>query len=410
MDKDIKTQSFNQGKSQLVNRSLILELIRQEGVCSRAKLAQLSGLKQTTISNIINEFISCGIVVETGLMSGSRGRRSIGLRFNDEKFKVIGVRMTRTAFYIALFGLSGQIFGTKQYKISQKENVQVTITRIRTAIQVTRNENSSSEILDVAMAMPGPYREDQDRLLFVTELSGWQNFPIKEALNKDLNIPVYIVNDANAGALAQVWYRGRSQIKNQIYVLAGQGIGSGIIENGKLVTGNSGIAGEFGHNTINFDGPACECGNHGCLEKYCSFLVFRENIMKRLQAGEKSSLCGKEISSAEIAQAVQNGDLVARSEYKKICGFLAIGIINLINQFNPGLIVIGDELAQIDPDLLLSIVNIKVHQCINSLVLNDLIIEINQLKESPCLLGAGVVAAQNIFADPARLMKRGNRP
>lgn len=405
MNKNIATESFNQERSQLVNRSLVLDLIRQKGVCSRATLAQLSGLRQTTITNIINDFINCGLVVETGLMSGNKGRRSIGLRLNDEKYKVIGIRMTRISFYICQFGLSGQIYGIRQYKISHEENVQVTIARIRAAIQVTLEENSDCKIPAIAMAMPGPYRADIDRLLFVTELAGWQDFPIKEALTKGLNVPVYIVNDADASAFAQLWYRSKkSEVKNMIYVLAGQGIGCGMITDGILVRGHVGIAGEFGHNTINFSGPKCECGNHGCLEKYCSFLVLCENIEKRLQAGEQSALTIDDLSDAKISKAVLNDDIVAKEEYKKACAFLSIGIVNLINQFNPGLIVIGDELAQIAPDLLLSIVQKKVHECINPLILNDLIIEINQLKESPCLLGAGAIAVKNVISDPSILM------
>ena len=93
------------------------------------------------------------------------------------------------------------------------------------------------------MAMPGPYREDRDQLLFVTELSGWQNFPIKKALTEGFDIPIYITNDANASAFAQLWYRSKEYgIRNMIYVLAGQGIGCGIITDGKLVLGQRGIA------------------------------------------------------------------------------------------------------------------------------------------------------------------------
>ena len=102
-------KSINQEKSQLINRALVLDLLRQEGICSRATLSQLSGLKQATITNIINEFIACGLVIETGLMSGSKGRRSIGISLNDQKYKVIGIRMTRSAFYLCLAGLSGKL-------------------------------------------------------------------------------------------------------------------------------------------------------------------------------------------------------------------------------------------------------------------------------------------------------------
>ncbi len=93
MNEIITHKSINQERSQLINRALVADLLRQEGVCSRATLAQLSGLKQATITNIIGEFIECGLVVETGLMSGCKGRRSIGVTLNDALYKVIGIRV-----------------------------------------------------------------------------------------------------------------------------------------------------------------------------------------------------------------------------------------------------------------------------------------------------------------------------
>lgn len=113
MNDMIARKSINQERSQLINRALVADLLRQEGICSRATLAQLSGLKQATITNIIGEFIECGLVVETGLMSGCKGRRSIGVTLNDDLYKVIGIRMTRRAFYISIVGLSGKVYGWK---------------------------------------------------------------------------------------------------------------------------------------------------------------------------------------------------------------------------------------------------------------------------------------------------------
>ena len=98
-------KSINQEKSQAINRALIIDLLRQQGVCSRATLAHLSGLKQATITNIIAECITSGLVMETGLMSGSKGRRSIGITLNEEHCHVIGIRMARCAFSQCLAGL-----------------------------------------------------------------------------------------------------------------------------------------------------------------------------------------------------------------------------------------------------------------------------------------------------------------
>lgn len=398
-------KSINQEKSQAINRALIIDLLRQQGVCSRATLAHLSGLKQATITNIISECIASGLVVETGLMSGSKGRRSIGITLNEERCNVIGIRMTRSAFYLCLAGLSGKPYSVQEYSIAPGEPVQTTLPRIRKAVEDTL-EHAEIEISAACMAMPGPYHEERDCLFFVTELSGWQNFPIRATLTKGLNLPFLIVNDANASAFAQLWYRGDDPAtQNMLYVLAGEGVGCGIITEGHLVVGQRGLAGEFGHNSIDFNGLPCECGNRGCLEKYCSTLALRAHIRERLAGGAASSLQMDDLSTEALARAVAAGDPVACEEYDRVCDFLSIGVINLINQFNPGMIVIGDELSEIAPDRMLSTVRAHVRESVNPLTCGEITIDVNQLPGSPVLLGAAAVAAQSILADPGKLMQ-----
>lgn len=203
------------------------------GVCSRATLAHLSGLKQATITNIIAECITSGLVMETGLMSGSKGRRSIGITLNEEHCHVIGIRMTRSAFYLCLAGLSETV-PRAGIPDCAREPVQTTLPRIRRAVEDTLAQ-SETKIAAACMAMPGPYHEDRDCLFFVTELSGWQNYPIRATLTKGLDLPFLVVNDANASAFAQLWYHGQEPAtQNMLYVLAGQGVGCGIISEGAL--------------------------------------------------------------------------------------------------------------------------------------------------------------------------------
>jgi len=109
--------SINQEKQQKINRTLVLKLLRQEGLASRADIAKLSGLQRATITNIVKELMDLGIVVEDGLLAGDKGRRSIGIRINGEKFGVVGVMVTREYFGVSLIGLSGEIHEIKYYKV-----------------------------------------------------------------------------------------------------------------------------------------------------------------------------------------------------------------------------------------------------------------------------------------------------
>ena len=198
MNQSNKPASINQERSQWINRALILNLLRQEGICSRATLSRLSGLKQATITNIAGELIQCGLVVETGLIAGAKGRRSIGVTLNDARYKVVGIRMTRDQFYVSLVGISGKMYEIRPYRIEAEETPQSILSRIRAAIGQLDQEYPKSELLAACLAMPGPYREDLDRLLFVTERTGWQNFPIHAVLSEGLEMPLYVLNDAKA--------------------------------------------------------------------------------------------------------------------------------------------------------------------------------------------------------------------
>lgn len=405
MNQSNKPASINQERSQLINRALILNLLRQEGICSRATLSRLSGLKQATITNIAAELIQCGLVVETGLIPGEKGRRSIGVTLNDARYKVIGISMTRDQFYVDLVGISGKVYETRSFEISQTEGPQSVLSRIRTAILQLQQDYADSELLAACLAMPGPYLEDLDRLLFVTELSGWQNFPIRAVLSEGVGMPIYVLNDAKASAFAQLWSRWQEPaVQNMAYILAGQGVGCGMISDGKLVSGQHGIAGEFGHSSIKFDGPLCECGNHGCLEKYCSLSALRSEIRDLLRAHRPSCLDAGNLHDEAIALAVRAGDPVAVQAYEHVCERLGVGVISLINQMNPGLIVLGDALVDICPERLLEVVRRCVEAGVNERIYSDLAIEINQLEGSPALLGAGAYAAQQVLANPGMLI------
>ena len=405
-------KSINQEKQQKINRTLVLRLVRQEKLASRAEIAKLSGLQRATITNIVKELIELGIVVEDGLLSGDKGRRSIGIRINGEKFCVAGVMVTREYFGVSLIGLSGEIRDTRYFKMEETDSVSESIRRITTEIHgMIEAHKQEFQTLAVGVAGPGPYKMDGDEVVFVTNLVGWDGSPISSLLQADFNIPVYIENDANAGAFAQLWnYEKSLSRKDMAYIVAGQGIGCGIISNGVLLKGALGIAGEIGHTTIDYCGPRCECGNYGCLEMYCSLLVFKKNIRTRLAKGEES--CVREeyekkgfLTQSMLKNAMEKGDSLVKEEFDKMCEYLAVGIINVINQLNPELVIIGDSLAEIGGEYMLTKIKRKIQERVRPIIWDNLQIELNEIPENPILVGAAAIAAQRVFENPAEFIK-----
>ena len=394
------TNGINSEIQQKINRALVIDLLRKEGVCSRAKLAGTSKLRRTTITKIINDFIGCGLVIETGILSGEKNRRSIGIKLNGEQFRVLGVMLTRETYYLLTMGLSGEVFDIKQYPIREDENVQKIIAGMKKSIHKIVDNTEEFETLAIGFAMPGPYKRDQGDLVFVSNLSGWDGIHIYRELQEAFSIPVLIENDANAGAFALLWdEKEKTQNKNLIYIVAGQGIGCGVVVNGEILTGEIGLAGEIGHTSINFEGPRCECGNIGCLETYCSTIAVGKKIRECIRRKEKTVLTER-FTWADFVRAVNEGDAVACREYRLACRYLAVGVVNVINQLNPGVVVIGDQLAQVAPDLMRQIITDHVNETIRPLVLEGLKIEIDTSKVNPIMIGAAAIAAQTVLADP----------
>ena len=166
-----------------------------------------------------------------------------------------------------------------------------------------------------------------------------------------------------------------------------------------MVNGVKGMGGEVGHASIRFEGPRCGCGNRGCLEMYCSLLALQKRVTACISKGEDTCL-GPGFTLDELERAVRGQDPVALREYVRVCEYLAVGIVNLVNQLNPQIVIIGDRLAEMAPDLMLETVRAKVHDTVRPLVWEALHIEINRLEHNPILVGAGAIAAQQVFVNP----------
>ncbi len=401
------TSGINHAQQLKLNRALVIDSLRRKQCCSRAELARMANLKRATITNIIGELIDSGLVVETEILNGVKGHRSIGLRINGHRYQTIGVMVTRTYYSLVRIGLSGEVYEHKTLDISADASVHDLILDIERNIKKIIEENRESRIMAIGVAVPGPYLKKEGEVVFVTNRIGWEGFPISARFQEAFDIPVLLVNDANAAAYAQYWYQPwPEQCRNLAYIVAGQGIGSGLLFNGEVVKGATGITGEIGHISIDYNGPQCECGNRGCLELYCSSLALEKRIKQRLSQGEASVLTPF-FTTAELTAAIQAGDPLAVEEFRKNCEYLAVGIVSLVNQFDPGTIVIGDQLVQMEPHLLLDTVSHHLQQRLRPAVWAGLTIHLDNLEYGSIVMGAAALAANTILEDPLSYWETG---
>lgn len=394
-------KGINQEVIQEINRTLLLKHLRKEGMCSRVHLSNLTGLKQATVTNIMKDFIEWGLVKEVGFLSGNKGRRSIGIEVNNDYFRVLGVRLARKHYSIGLFNLTGECIKNERVDIDSLESNVPTyiIERIIATIKKFIDENSKDKILAIGVAVPGPFIQKKNRIGLITETQGWGEINIQDEFQKKISLPVYLEHDANAGAFAYMWdLKETYNDETLVYIAAGQGIGSGIIIDGEIYQGAIGTAGEIGHMTIDYNGPQCDCGNKGCLEKYSSSIAYTKAVNGELKAE-------KAYTFEEIRELSKNGNEICKEKYREACKLIGYGVINLINLYNPNIIVIGDEMIKINPEVMYEEIRNVVKARIIPEVWNELSIRISEYQGDPILHGAAMIAINEIFYSPEKFIQ-----
>lgn len=388
-------QSINYNDMQEMNRYLIIKLLMQLGICSRVELSRLSGLKQATITNIINDFIKIGLVSEIGSKNGSKGRRSIAISLNSDNYKFIGVRLTRKYISVGLFDITGKSHLIREYKFDVTDGVDNTLKIIETSVNNILNEYSNENIIAIGISLPGPFIRTTG-IITVNEFPGWEQVLVEDYFNNIFHIPVFLEHDAKAGVMA-CWYMNKYNNVNKTlaYVIAGHGIGVGVIVDGKLLRGSTGTFGEIGHTSIDFNGPLCACGSRGCLENYCSTIALSRRIKNALELGVKSSL-SIDFTFSDIVEAYKNKDDLTVKEVNKNIEYFSVGIVNLVNMVNPDVIIIGDEMVNFGDDFL-NILKSNVSKKIIPDLYKKLDIRLGNFAEDEVLIGASIVAVESIL-------------
>jgi glucokinase len=213
------------------------------------------------------------------------------------------------------------------------------------AVAATRREVPGAEILGVGVGAPGPLDTKRGIVLLTPNL-GWVNLPLRQIIHDRLGLPAALDNDANCAVLGEWWVGAARGARHAIGITIGTGIGGGLVLDGKLYHGASDVAGEIGHTTIDTEGRRCKCGNYGCLEAYAAGPSIAVRAVEEIEAGAVSrlpSLVGGDLSKVTaqtVYQAAQDGDDLALEVVNDTARFLGVGIGNLLNVFNPEVVVV----------------------------------------------------------------------
>jgi glucokinase len=229
--------------------------------------------------------------------------------------------------------------------------VEETIAQTGTETGATRDA-----FLGVGIGSPGPLDRAKGMVITTPNL-GWHNFPLRDRVSDAVGLPATLDNDANCATLGEWWTGAAVGGRNVVGVTIGTGIGGGLILDGRLYHGSSDAAGEVGHTSIDINGRRCKCGNYGCLEAYAAGPAIAERAREALHGGE-SSLMDRmvegdldKLTAQHVFEASKQGDGVAREVVRETARLIGTGVSNLINLFNPDVVVLAGGVAQAGDDL-----------------------------------------------------------
>ena len=325
-----------------INRQIVLNYVRERAPISRAEIAQETALQRSTISLIVDELKAQGLIEEfEGESTGGRPPTLLQLRAADAI--AIGIDISTKNTIVATSDLAGRVLEKAEFVTDP--SLKVTFERI---IDCARELiEKGIDIEGIGISLPGLVDSETGTALFVPRFK-WRDWPVAEEVRAATGLPVKVDNDANAMALAELWF-GRPEIREVrdfIMVLVEEGLGTGIVFDGQVYHGVVGAAGEFGHMIIGTNAPiACASGSRECWEAFASE---RAALARYVNLGGNSD-ASSSLTFAQMMDRALDGDKEATTSLIETAHYLGIGISNLIKGLSPEAVIVGGQIARVWP-------------------------------------------------------------
>jgi glucokinase len=267
---------------------------------------------------------------------------------------LVGVDLGGTNVRIGIVTPTGRVLKKEEYGLDPSQgglkSVEELVSNLKNFLQKGIGKNN--QLLGIGIGIAGAIDMKKGRIINSPNIPGLNGFGIREFIKKRISSPIVIENDANAFALGEGWVGAAKGSNYYCGITLGTGVGGGIVINGEILHGSGGMASEVGHMVIDPEGPLCGCGGKGCLEVYASATGIRRMALEAIERGAGREILkragGKveDVTSEMVFEAARSGDKVAQKIFHKMGRFLGLGLVNLINLFNPEKIVIGGKASR----------------------------------------------------------------
>ena len=328
-----------------INRQIVLNYVREREPISRAEIAREADLQRSTVSTIVEVLKADGLIEEVGTGESTGGRRPTLLRLRAAGAMTVGVDVTPSRTTVALSDLAGRVLARRGFPTHH--HPERMIERIIACVKELLALHRQGAVEGIGVSVPGLVDPLAGKVLYIPFFQ-WRDWPVAERMTAATGLPVRVENDANAAAMAELWF-GRPEVRESrdfIMVLVAEGIGTGIVFDGQIYCGERGAAGEFGHMVIGQRGPvACSCGNYDCWESFAS----NEAALARYRKMSGRAPDDISLNYAQLIERARGGESAAAQAIAETAHFLGIGIANLIVGLSPEAVVVGGLIARVWP-------------------------------------------------------------
>ncbi len=332
----------------------VLEFVWRRKTVSRAEIARHTGRSRSTISAVVGRLLPTGLIEEVGSGESRGGRRPILMQFRDRASVILGVDIGAAHVSVALTDLRGRTLEWREEDHPVQSDPQGTAdlaVRLGKACLATRG-NGVPAPMGIGVAVPSPVDPGSPYRILERILPAWHSFDLLGVLRDHFEVPVFVDNDANLGALAEHHWGQAVGIDDFAYLKVATGIGAGLMIDGEIYRGATGVAGEIGHVAIDPRGPECVCGNRGCLATFVGTAPLLSRIQALLPDYPQSVLNGTVADIRALEDAALADDPLALMVVDEAARNLGIVIAAVLNLMNPGSVILGGSLARLGERLL----------------------------------------------------------
>jgi N-acetylglucosamine repressor len=334
-------QVARQSTSRDVNRQIVLNLLRAHQPVSRADLARLMNTTRGVVGALVSELIADGLVYDGATRDASRGRKPTLLYVRTRDRLVVAADVRVSAIDIALCDFAGEQIARESLRpiLAPDEFLR----EFPKYVSALLKKHKGAKLCEgIGIVVPGMADREGGRVISAP-LLGWRDIEIGPPVAKATGLPVVVESAGKACALAHMWLSHDHVINTQdfIYITVSDGVGTGLVVDGKLVSGHGGTAGEFGHMAINLDGPRCACGSNGCWMAYISDLATGARYASSLQAKPPASAP----PLRTIIALMRSGDAKAMAALQATARYLGLGLAGILHGIDPACVYIGGEIT-----------------------------------------------------------------